>query len=276
MPPEYEIRPVLATPPDGKPLNNPENLTAEQVGLGYRLTRKGEKPTPGAQVWKGLVHSSGEWQKRDDDAAPYYAGSTYRLPLSVPWPLLPIATLAQDQIELTAEQHAAVETCLKEEAPPFQLPPPPPGKQWHREDGWKSGDLPQGHRPLAEGEELNPGDEGDYGDGFMRFSGGNRVLFPQYFYRTTRPLVFTREGKQWTYHKPGDPMPCDGEAFVDCFCKGGETLLATRAKVWSWRGDIIGWRYAETTKQVPLGPKDVIAKLKEAIAMLESLTNKKA
>jgi hypothetical protein len=82
----WKIRPVLATPPDGKPLNNPQNLSAEQVGVGRRLTRKGEKPTPGAQVWVGLVDSSGEWQKREDDAEPYYAGSTYRLPLSVPWP----------------------------------------------------------------------------------------------------------------------------------------------------------------------------------------------
>jgi hypothetical protein len=82
----FEIRPVLATPPDGGPLHNPDNLTAEQVGIGYRLTRKGEIATPGAQIWVGMVHSSGVWEKRDDNAEPYYAGSTYRLPLSVPWP----------------------------------------------------------------------------------------------------------------------------------------------------------------------------------------------
>ncbi len=28
--------------------------------------------------------------------------------------------------------------------PPFQLPPPPPGMRWHREDGWKAEDVPPG------------------------------------------------------------------------------------------------------------------------------------
>jgi hypothetical protein len=95
----WQIRPIFATPPDGKPLHNPDNLTAEQVGLGYRLTRKGEKPTPEAQVWAGLVHSSGMWQKRDDDAQPYYAGSTYRVPLSVPWPEAKPQTTKQVPLE---------------------------------------------------------------------------------------------------------------------------------------------------------------------------------
>ena len=29
-----KIRLILATPPDGRPLHNPDNLTAEQVGAG--------------------------------------------------------------------------------------------------------------------------------------------------------------------------------------------------------------------------------------------------
>ena len=95
----YLIRPVLATPPDGKPLHNPDNLTAEQVGLGYRLTRKGEKPTPEAQVWEGLCHSSGVWQERNDNAEPYYAGSTYRVPLFVPWPEAKPQTTKQVPLE---------------------------------------------------------------------------------------------------------------------------------------------------------------------------------
>ena len=56
-------------------------------------------------------------------------------------------------------------------------------------------------------------------------------------------------------------MPCDGEAFVYCLCDNEDELTNTRAKVWTWgeknTGDIIGWRYAETTKQVELGPEDV-------------------
>jgi hypothetical protein len=146
--------------------------------------------------------------------------------------------------------------------PPFKLPPPPPGMRWHREDGWNEGDLPQGYRPLVEGEWRKNEDEWTYDDGngwrlVANYGPEGEVSRGAAKHRTTRPLVFTHEGKEWTWHRPGDPMPCDGEVFVDCFCKGGGTLLATRAKVWSWRGDIIGWRYAETTEQVELGPEDV-------------------
>ena len=84
-----QVRPILATPPDGRPLHNPDGLTAEQVGLGRRLTIKGEKPTSGAQIWMGEDHINGEWEKRDVETDPYYAGTTYRLPLSVPWPEAP-------------------------------------------------------------------------------------------------------------------------------------------------------------------------------------------
>jgi hypothetical protein len=266
-----EIRPVLATPPDGRPLHNPDNLTAEQVGLGYRLTRKGERPTPQAQVWMGVIHANGMWQERDVNAEPYYAGSTYRLPLSVPWPLLPIATLAQDQIELTAEQHAAVEACLKEEAPPFQLPPPPPGMEWHLEDGWEEGDLPQGYRPLVDGEFIQVGDEvrnkNLYKSRFVKASSsvGHKAgeSFPNQIGRTTRPLTFTHEGKQWTYHRPGDPMPCDGERAIYHIDTEGRAYgpLKSSGLFESFGSDypipIIGWRYVETTKQVELGPEDV-------------------
>ena len=82
----WHLRPILATPSDGRPMHNPSGLSAEQVGLGWRLTLKGEKPTSGAQTWMGDDHINGEWEKRDVETAPYYAGTTYRLPLSVPWP----------------------------------------------------------------------------------------------------------------------------------------------------------------------------------------------
>lgn len=81
-----KIRIVLAAPPDGRPLHNPDNLTAEQVGAGWRFILKGEKPTPGAQIWMGEDDINGAWEKRDVEADPYYAGNTYRVPLSVPWP----------------------------------------------------------------------------------------------------------------------------------------------------------------------------------------------
>jgi hypothetical protein len=50
------IRPTLATPPDGRALHNPNNLTAEQVGVGYRLGLVGEPAnveTEKQEFWSG-------------------------------------------------------------------------------------------------------------------------------------------------------------------------------------------------------------------------------
>jgi len=70
-----------------------------------------------------------------------------------------------------------------------------PGEEWHRSD-FTEEMLPEGWRPLLMGEALVPNDEGDYGaDGvpmFCIFNGGNTKTFPQYRYRTRRPLPSTR------------------------------------------------------------------------------------
>jgi hypothetical protein len=283
-----EIRPILATPPDNRPLHNPDKLTAEQVGVGYRLALIDEKTNENEalqEFWnKGEWMTSGRVYSDTFGEAPNLR-TTYRLPLSVPWPEAkpdPYAELksahaagkaieaqmpngewfdynpANPQWNLQPECYR-----IKPEPPAFQLPPPPPGMRWHRENGWKEGDLPQGYRPLVEGEELSPGDEGDYGDGFMRFSGGNFVMYPQYIYRTSRPLIFTHEGKEWTWHRPGDPMPCDGGCVIriigidgKAVAREGYQLSKRSARVNKW-SETIGWRYAETTKQVELGPEDV-------------------
>lgn len=283
----WHLRPILATPPDNRPLHNPDNLTAEQVGLGYRLGLQEESANQPHEFW-GV---DGKWRKATEGVGAFmnYV-RTYRVPLSVPWP----EAKPDPYAELKAA-HAAGKTIevqmpngewfdynpadpqwnlqpecyrIKPEPPAFQLPPPPPGIRWHREDGWKEGDLPQGYRPLVDGEELQPGDEGDYGDGFMRFSGGNRVMYPQYLYRTTRPLVFMHEGKEWTYHRSGDPMPCDGHAEVHVLyadhSQDSHSYGAMSAHIFDWgmffetAARVIGWRYAETTKTVELGPKDVL------------------
>lgn len=257
----WHLRPILATPPDGRPLHNPDNLTAEQVGLGYRLGLQEESADQPHEVW-----DDGEWRKafRGDLAFVDYA-STYRVPLSVPWPQLPIATLAQDQVELTAEQHAAVEACLQDKAPPFQLPPPPPGMRWHREDGWKEGDLPPRYRPHVDGEKNQKGDEwkpirnnaSGHWVPVTTISGTGSNEFCD-LYRTTRPLIFTHEGKEWTYHKPGDPMPCESKALIEAVY--GEHCDSRKAEDYNWdaRTSVFGWRYAEPeTKQVELGPEDV-------------------
>ncbi|MCL5460121.1 hypothetical protein M3M33_15900, partial [Loigolactobacillus coryniformis] len=76
-------------------------------------------------------------------------------------------------------------------------------------------------------------------------------------------LVFTHEGKSWTYHRPGDPMPCDGERSVNLLGAGPRYLESQSEKgsFWLWQSEVlncIGWRYAEPlTKEVELGPEDV-------------------
>lgn len=153
----------------------------------------------------------------------------------------------------------------KSDAPPFQLPPPPPGMQWHRVDGWKAEDLPPGTRPHVLGEEDYPEDSERRAVGWcscIRQKYGSTA--EDFHRRTTRPLEFEHEGKSWTWHRPGNPMPCDGEAVIEIVCIGGRTtdidgdpLHSRRAKANMWRSTI-GWRYAEPlTREVELGPEDV-------------------
>jgi hypothetical protein len=92
----YLIRPVLATPPDNRPLHNPDNLTAEQVGLGYRLAMQDESALQPHEVWSGS-----SWFKAlpgPDSLGSY--NSTYRLPL--PWPEAPKPETTK-QVELGPE-----------------------------------------------------------------------------------------------------------------------------------------------------------------------------
>ncbi len=151
-----------------------------------------------------------------------------------------------------------------------QLPSPPPGMKWHREDGWKEGDLPQGYRPLAEGEEAMGGfyearftDTTDSWE--EQITDWHVPILDNLILRTTRPLVFMHEGKEWTWHRPGDPMPCDGQAKVEVLYVDSDqgSSGAMTAHIFDWimffetSCRIIGWRYDETTKQVELGPEDV-------------------
>jgi len=232
---DYEIRLTLATPPDKRPLHNPDNLTAEQVGAGYRLILLGEPFNPKAEYmerkdrWLATIQSS-----------EYNLHFTYRLPLSTPWPEV--------------------------EKP---LPTPPPGTQWHRLDGWKEGDLPQGWRPLVAGEKRQSGDEYRYRTD-PSWSMCQLRVAPNSdsgeLYRTTRPLVFEHAGKEWTWHRAGDPMPCDGEARVDLLlkdCSSGAVKTEASKLVWGTSPldncQILGWRYADKPepREVDLGPEDV-------------------
>lgn len=152
---------------------------------------------------------------------------------------------------------------IKPEAPPFQLPPPPPGMQWHRTDGWQEGDLPIGYRPHALGEEVD-GEGKDKSDGIWYTLGTSLAAKPDHIQlRTTRPLTFTHAGKQWTWHRPGDPRPCERDRLVTTLLEDGEiggTGIKAYKYDWNIREDeeqIIGWRYADEKKTVPLAPEDV-------------------
>ena len=272
---------ALAMPPDGRPLCNEDELTAEQVGAGFRLRIKEDVFSDDAEVWNSARK---EWRKTSTRSFdPVY---TYRLPLSVPWPELekpdPFAELkaahaAGRAIQILNSQNRYVDADpkwtspveyyrIKPEASPFQLPPPPPGMQWHRKDGWKAEDLPPGTRPLAYGETVIQKDEikWSFNSPWTPMNGlvgspANDNGEPK---RTTRPLLFMHAGKSWTYHRPGDPMPCDGERKIVCIVGGNVWSDIVKGSDWEWgellNGSIIGWRYAEpATKEVELGPEDV-------------------
>lgn len=81
----YLIRLTLATPPDGRPLHNPDDLTAEQVGAGWRLFLPEEvdcRHDGKCELW-----CDDEWLSEEIEGSEH--GYTYRLPLSVPWPEAP-------------------------------------------------------------------------------------------------------------------------------------------------------------------------------------------
>lgn len=54
----------------------------------------------------------------------------------------------------------------------------------------------------------------------------------------------------WITHKPGDPMPCEGNTKVFVKLSNDmETKSPMKAKQWLWdncsAGSVVGWRYAE-------------------------------
>ena len=120
-------------------------------------------------------------------------------------------------------------------------------------------------RPLVVNEESQPDDEhwtSDRGPWKALNRGG--IIYDEGHTRcrTRRPLTFTHAGKTWTWHRPGDPMPCDGERKVVLLRTNREMSAndkyATLGKNWTWDDPlIIGWRYADKKKIVPLGPEDV-------------------
>jgi hypothetical protein len=65
------------------------------------------------------------------------------------------------------------------------------------------------------------------------------------------PETFEAHGLTWFKHKPGDPMPCDGDTRVQVIWDDevsdlGMRLVVQKAHACGWRTDarIVGWRYA--------------------------------
>lgn len=150
----------------------------------------------------------------------------------------------------------------------FTLTTPPPGMKWHREDGWTAEMLPPGTRPLTIGESFQKEDEVKIFNKFEKSDGSIPRASGSWncnHYRTTRPLLFTHEGHEWTWHRPGDPMPCDGGRKVEVFFKDGTVGAKDVGFEWEWGKSnpknewIIGWRYADEKP-------DSYAALKEAHA----------
>jgi len=80
-----EIHLVLATPPDNRKLHNPSNLTAEQVGAGWRLLVVGEVMPEGYEYWlRNRWSTDGNFVGETvPDKNPEVS---CRVPLSTPWP----------------------------------------------------------------------------------------------------------------------------------------------------------------------------------------------
>ena len=107
-----KIRITLATPPDGRPLHNPHDLTAEQVGSGWRLLAVGEKLPEGYE----FLHRD-EWNKGHFPGRrvpEHESDSPCRVSLSVPWPEAPKPEPTTKTVPLTGKwDPAAWEPCHK-------------------------------------------------------------------------------------------------------------------------------------------------------------------
>ena len=73
--------------------------------------------------------------------------------------------------------------------PAWSLPSPPEGHKWHRPD-WTADMLPEGYRPLLDGEKIDDGDEYRFDDirWIPRPSSGSSVSKSSSHHRTKRPL----------------------------------------------------------------------------------------
>jgi hypothetical protein len=147
----WEIRPKpldFAPIPDGAERHNPDGLTPEQVGEGWRLTVEGE-PVQSPDVAEFYNDLSTKWVAREYmNGRAYGRERTYRVPLSTPYP----------DGSRVVDGKLVKPWKLTREIPGFR--PLRDGEEWHRTD-WTEEMLPEGWRPLLKGESVHDGDEGN-------------------------------------------------------------------------------------------------------------------
>lgn len=74
-------------------------------------------------------------------------------------------------------------------APVWSLPAPPEGREWHKSEGWTQDMLPEGYRPLLDGEKPEADDQvWEFGTGPWVKTDGNERCGRHNHTRTKRPL----------------------------------------------------------------------------------------
>lgn len=158
------------------------------------LAEAGDVPDGCVRVraWKG---DEGQWWIGRQE----YEGNTHFADIRLPSPERTAGQKADDSSALGTPVNAILADIRKpayvgymtdKPTPPWTLPPPPEGQQWHRTD-WTQDMLPDGWRPLLKGESRGSGDEYQYGGD----TGWRRCQImataeddSMEFYRTRRPL----------------------------------------------------------------------------------------
>lgn len=89
---KYRIRPALIQPPEGFKLHNPNKITAQQVGVGFRLCVPEEldgRLRLIAEYWSSTCKPNWCTCLKASITAAGNQDITFRVPASIPWPTIP-------------------------------------------------------------------------------------------------------------------------------------------------------------------------------------------
>lgn len=179
-PQSYRIKPTSFPPiPENCVWHNPDNLTAEQVGDGWRLILPSELSKLDLDAIN--IHkwdpSDGRWD--DTSWGGNFSGYTYRVPISTPFPCGSYLKDGQLVKPWSLSRHI----------PGFR--PLRDGEEWSGRN-WTAEKLADGFRPVLNGEIYQAGvDEIFFGGEFEPLNHGGRIhdkASESDFIRTRRPL----------------------------------------------------------------------------------------